>query len=164
MTSEVSRVAYTVRKVKILAAKARDKVGALADLLEPLAQSKVSLDALVGYAHKPGGACKVHCSLADTGKRALKTAGDAGFEPDETSAALIVEGPDRAGAGQEIAQAAAGAGVNLRVCVAMSVGTRVIALLGFDSDADAGKVARRIRTIGAKKVAKKRTGTKRATK
>jgi len=157
-------VAYTVRKVKILVAKARDKVGALADLLEPLAQAKVNLDTLVGYAHKPGGACSVHCSLADKGKKALKAAGDAGFEPDATSVALIVEGPDKAGAGREIAQAAAGAGVNLRVCVAMSVGKRVVALLGFDSDADAGKVARRIRTIGAKKVVKKRTSRRRAAK
>jgi hypothetical protein len=50
---------------------------------------------------------------------------------------LLVEGDDKPGLGYAIAQAIAGAGINMTFFVAQVIGRKFSAVLGFDTEADA---------------------------
>lgn len=64
---------------------------------------------------------------------------------------LLVEGDDKPGLGFAVAQAIAGAGVNMTFFVAQSIGRRFSAVLGFESEDDAKKAAPLIKKATASK-------------
>jgi len=70
--------------------------------------------------------------------------------------ALIVEGDDRPGIGHAVAQAMAGAGVDLDFLIAQVLGKRYTAVIGFSTSEDAAKAAVLIRKAStARKAAPK---------
>jgi len=69
-------------------------------------------------------------------KKVTAAASEAGLSASSIPT-LLVEGDDRAGLGLAIAQAIAGAGVNLTFFVAQSVGKKFSAVLGFETAAGA---------------------------
>lgn len=141
-------MAFTVRKIKMRRAKVKNQAGALAQLLAPVAEAGLDLEAVIGYASKKTGPVDVYCSLVDTSKKAGAAADACGFTVDEASPALLVEGDNGAGVLRKVAQAVADAGVSMRVCLALPVGSQFAALLGFDDPADADKAAKKIRAAG----------------
>jgi hypothetical protein len=64
---------------------------------------------------------------------------------------LLVEGDDKPGLGLAIAEAIAGAGVNMTFFVAQVIGRRYSAVIGFGSDADAKTAAPLIKNATASK-------------
>jgi hypothetical protein len=64
---------------------------------------------------------------------------------------LLVEGDDKPGLGLAIAEAIAGAGVNMTFFVAQVIGRRYSAVIGFGSDADAKTAAPLIKKATASK-------------
>jgi hypothetical protein len=64
---------------------------------------------------------------------------------------LLVEGDDKPGLGLAIAQAIAGASVNMTFFVAQVIGRRYSAVIGFGSDADAKTAAPLIKKATATK-------------
>jgi len=141
-------MAFTVRKIKIRRAKVKNQAGAMAQLLAPVAEAGLDLEAVVGYALKKTGPADVYCSLVDTGKKAGAAADACGFAVDDASPALLIEGDNGPGVLKRVTQAVADAGVSMRVCVALPVGCKFAALLGFDDSADADKAAKKIKAAG----------------
>ncbi len=62
---------------------------------------------------------------------------------------LLVEGDDKPGLGLAIAQAIAGAGINMTFFVAQSIGRRFSAVLGFETEADTKAAAPLIKKAAA---------------
>lgn len=128
----------TVKNISLWRKEAENQVGALAHTLEPVAKTKANLNVLMGYRY-PGEGTKAAIELYPVvGKKVTAAAAGAGLSPSSIST-LLVEGDDRSGLGFAIAQAIAGAGINMTFFVAQSIGRRFSAVLGFESAADAKK-------------------------
>ena len=149
-------MAFSVRKLKMRATNVCDKAGALSEALAPLSDAGLNMESVVGYVREKGGECSIYCSLADTGKKAGAAADAAGVKVDANSPALLIEGDDKPGIMQKIAQVAGDAGISMRVCVGLTMGKRFSILLGFDDAGAADAAAKKIRPLGAKKPAKKK--------
>jgi predicted amino acid-binding ACT domain protein len=90
------------------------------------------------------------------GKKAEAAAIAAGVERAEDLATLRVEGSDQPGIGARMARAVADVGVNMRGCSAMRSGKNFVAYIGFDSDADADRAAKALKSVGGRSAPRKR--------
>jgi hypothetical protein len=150
MRRKESVMAVTVKSITLWRRETEDRVGALAEILEPLASSGADLQVLMAYRY-PGEAGKAAVEVYPvTGKKATAAARAAGLE--ETSIpALLVQGKNRAGRAHAGARAIADAGINLSFLMAQSSGKRFSAVLGFESDADARRAASLVKKALASK-------------
>ena len=140
----------TVKHVSLWRKEAENQVGALAHTLEPVAKAKANLHVLMGYRY-PGAGTRAAIELYPiAGKKLTVAAAGAGLSPSSIST-LLVEGDDRPGLGFAIAQAIAGAGINMTFFVAQSIGRKFSAVLGFESEADAKTAAPLIKKATASK-------------
>jgi len=73
-------------------------------------------------------------------KKVIAAAAGAGLEASSIPT-LVVEGDDKPGLGRPIAEAIAGAGVNMASFVAQAIGRKFSAVLGFAREADASAAA-----------------------
>jgi hypothetical protein len=73
------------------------------------------------------------------GDHEVRAAADLGFNVTSSVHSLRIEGLNVAGMGAKITDALAQAGINLRGFSAAVLGTRFVAYIGFDSEADADK-------------------------
>jgi hypothetical protein len=150
-------MAYSVHSVDVWAGEIQDRVGGLAAKLDPLAEAGADLEMVVArrQPHQPGRGIVFLGPV--TGARARRAAAAAGLAKAGDLAALRVEGPNRPGEASRLARLLADAGLNLRGLSAAVLGNRFVALLAFDTSADAGRAARLLRASGARRKAPART-------
>jgi len=141
-------MAYTVTKVSMWQGEIADQAGGLAAKLEPLAEAGADLEVVVArrQAQTPGKGIVFLGPVAGT--KAKKAAEAAGLTKATDLVALRVEGPNKPGEGYRLTRLLADAGINLRGLAATVSGRQFVASLGFDSDADADKAARLLRSAG----------------
>jgi hypothetical protein len=138
-------MAVSIRKLTPWRTEVDNRPGALADVLQPLADAGCDLHLLMGY-RIPGRTQRAVIELAPvTGRRVAQAAQRAGLTA-ATSPTLLVVGDNRPGLASGIARALADSGVNIAFLVAQVLGRRYSALFGFESEADLDRAADRIRT------------------
>src|SRR5216684_985760 len=125
----------TVKNISLWRKEIENQVGTLAHTLEPVAKAGANLHVLIRYRH-PGEGTKAAIELYPiAGKKVTAAASEAGLSA-SLNPTLLVEGDDKPGLGLAIAQAIAGAGTNMTFFVALSIGRRFSAVLGFETEAD----------------------------
>jgi predicted amino acid-binding ACT domain protein len=103
---------------------------------------------LMGYRY-PGEGTKAAIELYPVaGKKVTTAASEAGLLASSIPT-LLVKGDDKPGLGLAIAQAIAGAGVNMTFFVAQVIGQKFSAVLGFETEADAKTAAPLIKKAAA---------------
>jgi hypothetical protein len=133
-------MAVTVKKITLWRSEVANRPGSLAGALALLADAGADLKVVMAYRF-PGDDTRGAVELYPvTGKRVQAAAERAGLS-DSGIPTLMVEGEDRPGIGSAISRAIAEAGINLAFFVAQVVGRRYVAVIGFDSEADAKKAA-----------------------
>jgi hypothetical protein len=126
----------TVKNISLWRKEVENQVGTLAHTLAPVTKAGANLHVLMGYRY-PGDGTKAAIELYPVaGKKVTAAVSEAGLSASSIPT-LLVEGDDRPGLGLAIAQAIAGAGVNLTFFVAQSVGKKFSAVLGFETAAGA---------------------------
>ena len=139
---------YTVKKVDMWIGRIEDRVGGLAEKLDPLADSGADLELVIArrQRHVPGkGVVFVGPVLSAKAKAAARKAG---LRKASDMVALRVEGPNKPGEGRRITRLLADSGLNLRGLSALVLGKKFIAFVAFDHDSDATKAARLLRSAG----------------
>jgi hypothetical protein len=140
----------TVKNISLWRREVDNQVGTLAHTLEPVTKAGANLRVLMGYRY-PGNESRAAIELYPvSGKKVNAAATGAGLEASSIPT-LLVEGDDKPGLGLAIAQAIAGAGVNMTFFVAQVVGRKYSAVIGFGSDADAKAAAPLIKKATANK-------------
>jgi hypothetical protein len=140
----------TVKNISLWRREVDNQVGTLAHTLEPVTKAGANLRVLMGYRY-PGNESRAAIELYPVaGKKVSAAATGAGLEASSIPT-LLVEGDDKPGLGLAIAQAIAGAGVNMTFFVAQVVGRKYSAVIGFGSDADAKAAAPLIKKATASK-------------
>jgi hypothetical protein len=130
----------TVKSISLWRKEVVNQVGVLAETLEPVSKADANLRVLMGYRY-PGDATKAAIELYPIqGKRVTAAATQAGLVASSIPT-LTVEGDDKPGLGQAIAEAISGARVNMTFFVAQTIGRKFSAVLGFETEADAKTAA-----------------------
>jgi hypothetical protein len=143
-------MAVTVRKVTLWRSEVENKPGVLANVLEPLANAGADLQVVMGYRY-PGNERRAAIELYPvSGRKSIVAAHTAGLRA-SSIATLLVEGDNKAGLGHAIAKAIANTGINLSFLVAQVIGRKYLAVLGFETDAEARKAATLIKRATASK-------------
>ena len=133
-------MAVTVKNISLWRKEVENQVGTLARTLEPVIKAGANLQVLMGYRY-PGEGTKAAIELYPAaGKKVTAAASEAGLAASSIPT-LLVEGDDRPGLGLAIAQAIAGAGVNLTFFVAQAIGRKFSAVLGFETEEGAKTAA-----------------------
>jgi hypothetical protein len=142
-------MAVTVKKITLWRCEVENKPGALGNVLGPLADAGADLQVVMGY-HYRGEAGKAAVEVSPvSGKKAITAARAAGLSASSIPT-LLVEGDDKPGLGRTIAEALAGAGINLGFLVAQVFGKRFSAVIGFEDEAAARKAATLIKKVAQK--------------
>jgi len=107
----------TVKNVSLWRKEVENKTGVLAQTLEPLAKAGADLHVVMGFRY-PGDETKAAVELYPiSGEKSIAAAQQVGLSASAIPA-LLVEGENKSGLGYAIAQAIAGAAVNLSFLVA----------------------------------------------
>ena len=96
------------------------------------------------------------------GKKALSVADSAKLK--SSKSVLLVQGDNKAGLGNSIAQALAGAGINIAFLSAMAMGKKFVAAFGFGSEEDTEKATALIKKAAAARKPAAKPGAKPAAK
>jgi hypothetical protein len=145
-------MALTVKKITLWRGEVENKPGTLARVLAPLAGAGADLQVVMGY-HYHGAGNKSAIEVCPvSGRKATAAAKGAGLAASSIPT-LLVEGDNQAGLGAAIAEAIAGAGINMGFLVAQVVGNRFSAVIGFEDEA----ASRQASTL-IKKAARKLAG------
>jgi hypothetical protein len=143
-------MAVTVKRITLWRSEVENKPGMLAQTLKPLADARASLQVVMAYRF-PGEPTRGAIELSPvSGKKSQAAAKTAGLDRSSIPT-LLAMGDDRSGLGSEIAEAIAGAGINISFMVAQVVGRRYSAVYGFETEEEA-----QIATNLIKKVSKPR--------
>jgi histone H1/5 len=145
-------MAVTVKKLGVWRKEVEDRVGALAEVLEPLAKVGSDLHVVVGYGG-PGGKGAVEL-FPVKGSKSIAAAKEAGLVA-AAAPALMVEGDNKPGLGHAITKAVADAGINVAFLTAQALGKKFVAVFGFGDQADAAKAATIIKKAAAARPATK---------
>lgn len=129
-----------VKQITLWRSEVANRPGALAGMLEPLAEAGGNLKVVMGY-RIPGEGNRAAIEVYPvTGRKVTAAARSVGLS-DSGISALLVDGDDRAGLGAAIARGVAEAGIDMIFLMAQVIGRRYSAIIGFDSAADARKAA-----------------------
>jgi len=148
-------MAMRVTKEDVWAGDLSDIPGGLARVLEALGGARASLDCVIARRRPDRPGSGVVFVTPVSGARVQQAAREAGLSPAADVATLRVEGADKPGLGGRVTRAVADAGVNLRGLSAAVLGTKFVAYLGFDSQADADKAMAAIKALDAARPAAK---------
>jgi len=139
-------MAVTVKKVTLWRSEVENKAGMLAQTLKPLADAGASLQVVMAY-RVPGEPTRAAIELTPvSGKKPLAAAQTAGLDRSSIPTILAM-GDDRPGLGSEIAEAIAGAGINISFLVAQVIGRRYSAVYGFETEEEAQIATNLIRKV-----------------
>lgn len=128
-------MAVTVKEITLWRREIDNQPGVLAQVLDPLADSRVDLKVLMAYRYTGNEARGAVELYPVSGKKAAAAARDAGLTPADIPA-VLVEGVNRPGIGYATTRAIADAGINLKFLVAQVMGSKFSAVYGFDNDSD----------------------------
>ena len=138
-------MAISVKKIPLWRREVPNRLGLLAQTLEPLSRSGANLQVIMGYHMGDKAIIEV---FPVSGKKSTSAAQQAGLAHSGPPA-LLVQGDNRAGVGATLARAIADAGINIHFLVAQVLGTRYSAVIGFGSDDDATRAMSIIKKAGA---------------
>jgi len=138
-------MAITVKPVTLWRRDVDNVPGVLAETLGPLADAGVGLRVVMGYRLPDQPTHSVVEVWPVSGARAIRAAQSAGLAASDVPC-LLVEGDDRPGLGAEIGRACAEAGLNIAFCMAVAVGRRFTAAIGFTDAAAVDQAVRVLRT------------------
>jgi hypothetical protein len=140
----------TVKSISLWRKEAANKMGLLAQTLEPLAKAGADLGVVMGY-RLPGNEAKAAIEIYPvSGKRVTVAATETGLAASAIPT-LLVEGDNKRGLAHKIAQTLAGTGAELSFFVAQAIGRRYSAVIGFENDADAKRAAKVIKKAAGSK-------------
>jgi len=139
----------TVKSISIWRKEAENKIGLLAQTLEPLAKAGADLGVVMGYRLPGKEATAVVEVYPVSGKKVTAAAAETGLAS-STIPTLLVEGDNRPGLAHKIAQTIANAGVDVSFFVAQAIGRRYSAVIGFATQDDAKKAAALIKKAASK--------------
>ena len=129
----------SVKNISLWRREVGNQIGTLAQTLEPVTKAGANLRVLMGYRY-PGNESRAAIEVYPvSGKKVSAAATGAGLEASSIPT-LLVEGDDKPGLGLAIAQAIAGAGVNMTFFVAQVIGRKYSAVIGFGSEADGANI------------------------
>lgn len=131
-----------VEKAALWCGEIEDKPGALAKVLEPLAQAGVDLQVVLAQRDPSKVGMGVVYLGPIKGRKATDAAKSVGLSEATLPVVLRIEGPNKPGLGHLMTSALAEAGINLAFAGAAVLGNKFVAFFGFDSDADARKASR----------------------
>lgn len=140
-------MALRVQRVETWAASLEDTPGSLAAKLNALSKGGVNLEFVIARRapDKPGtGVVFVTPIKGAAGHRAAQ---GAGFQRTDRLHTVQVQGPDKCGQCGAMIQALADGSLNLRGVSAAAIGTKFIAYIALDTQADAAKAARLLRNL-----------------
>lgn len=143
-------MAVSVKTITLWRRDVENRPGALAGTLEPLARAGVDLSVLMGYRH-PGQESTATIELYPVSGKKAAAAAEAGGLSAAAIPTLLVEGDNRAGQGHAISKAIADAGINMAFFLALVIGRKASAVLGFETEADAKRAASVIKKATASK-------------
>jgi hypothetical protein len=138
-------MAVTVKEITLWRREIDNQPGMLAQVLDPLADSRVDLKVLMAYRY-PGNEAKGAVELYPvSGKKAAAAAKASGLAPAGIPA-VLVEGLNKPGIGYSTTRAIADAGINLAFLVAQVLGSKFTAVYGFDSESDRRRAVSLLKT------------------
>ena len=130
----------TVKSISLWRKETENKIGLLAEALEPFAKAGANLEVVMGYrlpGHEGKAVIEVYpVSAKEVTAAALETGLAASSIP-----TLLVEGDNRPGLGHKIAQTIADAGVDVSFFVAQAIDRRFSAVVGFATEDTLKKAA-----------------------
>ncbi len=139
-------MAVTVKRITLWRSEVENRPGMLAQTLKPLAAAGASLQVVMAY-RVPGEPARAAIELSPvSGKKSQAAAQTAGLDRSSIPT-LLVMGDDRPGLGSEIAEAIAGAGINISFMVVQVVGRRYSAVCGFETEEEAQIATNLIRKV-----------------
>ena len=152
----------TVKRMTLWRRDLENRPGALARVLDPVAQAGTDLQVAMGY-RVPGQEERAVIELAPVqGRKATAAAEQAGLKPSDIPT-LVVQGDNRPGLGERLAREMGAAGINMAFLVALVVGRRYSGVFGFETDEDARQAAAIIkRSAQVLKRAGRTSGVRRA--
>ena len=137
-------MAVIIRKITLWRVDVENRPGALAGVLEPLANAGADLDVVMGYP-LPGDGSRAAIEVSPvSGKKVVAAAVAAGLNSSSIPS-LVVQGDNKPGLGHAITRSLAEAGINITFAVAQVIGRRFTAIFGFESEAHARQAASLIR-------------------
>lgn len=143
-------MAVRVKNISLWRKETENQVGMLARTLDPITRAGANLQVLMGYRY-PGGAEKAAIELYPVGgKKVTDAAAEAGLSASSIPT-LSVEGDNKPGLALAIAQAMSASGINMTFFVALSMGRKFAAVLGFESETDAKTATPLIKRAAANK-------------
>jgi hypothetical protein len=141
-------MAITVKKIDLWRRDVENSPGMLAETLGPLAEAGADLTVVMGYRF-PGQESQAAIEVYPvSGRKMQQAARSAGLRPSGIPT-LLLEGENRPALGHALAQALADAGINLAFLVAQVIGRRYLAVIGFESEADARRAGAIIKKAAA---------------
>ena len=140
-------MALQIIREEIWAAEIDDRAGGLAEVLGQLADGGADLQAVLArrQPEKPGTGVTFVAGIK--GRKPQDAARSAGFSPADSVVGLRIEGPDKPGLGARLTCAIADAGVSMRGLSASVMGNKFVAHLSFDSEEEANRAAKAIKSV-----------------
>lgn len=139
----------TVKNITLWRRELENRPGALATVLDPVANAGADLQVAMGY-RIPGQESRAVVELAPVeGRKATGAAEQAGLRPSDIPT-LVVQGDNRKGLGRDLADEMGHAGINMAFLVALVVGRRYSGVFGFETQEDAKKAADIIKRSGTR--------------
>ncbi len=125
---------YRITKEYVWFGTIPDHPGALAEKLRALSAGNLNLDLILSRRESPGRAALFVSPLRTLEE--LEIAAQAGFGKKDSFPTIRVAGPNTPGLGAKIADALAGAGINIRAFTGAALGDQHVTSIMFDSAAD----------------------------
>src|SRR5882672_7819584 len=126
-------MSFSLNKVMVWSAELEDRPGAAADKLRVLAQAGTDLHFVLAR-RQPGQSGRGFLSVSPIrGRTQEEAASKAGFAVDLDIVAVRVEGTNKPGLGNRLAEAIADADVNLHGITAVVTGKKFTAFITFDN-------------------------------
>lgn len=138
----------TIKRAQVWRTEVDHTPGQLAGVLGPLAAAGADLQVVMAY-RLPGHPSRAVIEVYPVaGKKQAMAAATGGLGAAGLPV-MLVEGDNRSGLGASIADALAGAGINIAFLVAQTVGKKFTAVFGFENDADAKQASGLIKKCSA---------------
>jgi hypothetical protein len=138
----------TVKRITLWRKEIDNQTGTLAEALQPIAKAGADLQVVMGYRY-PGEGAKAAVEVYPiTNQRVMARANDAGLAASSIPT-LLVQGDNKAGLGHLVAQAIAGARINMAFLVTLVIGRKYSSVVGFENEADAKTAATLIKKTAA---------------
>ena len=135
-------MALKVKRVDVWAASIEDKPGGLASKLSALAKAGASFEFAFARRDPTRSGTGVVFLTPIKGAKQVQVAKDVGFDMLNSVHSVCVEGTDKAGLASQLADALAGARINVRGFSAASVGGKAVMYLAFDNAQEADNAAK----------------------